>query len=521
MGAQVDPWLQVDDLEGTALYDALGLNPKATVADIKTAYRTLARRAHPDKGGDPGTFGRIQGAYETLIDPQKRAVYDAWAKELQFRYVRSMPAGVPLGGEDILLDEFEHLGLKCNPATQLVITCEVCRRPATKKCWTCAMDICEFCTLKRHWKGTFPLHWPLINSDHMKERLGKRELERKRIEDSKTLALQDPNFRSETQLKDIRAFRLAASEIAARPDARTTFDLRLGRFYMWAQSARAIYIACKVPAGYADRELVIECTHDGLLIQSESSPPLINRLWSFTIDAGKPIESFKTEDNTFCALVIPKGVFGEHWDSVFKGDSTGLRCLQPPYSIFETAEDCIIEVTLPFWTEAEDVCTEITTFGISVKTRSGMTIDRTFWRNKEEEARRRDYVPIEPEQCAWSMDDDVDAHGEKCRVLLLSLARPPATEEEVMYKKGVRQDNRSAQRQGSMHLKGYRLFVEDEDEFGLEDILSGLVYAECGAAYIAPKPWGHEEQPRWARSMADLPDDARIFVEKMMSKRDN
>lgn len=32
------------------------------------------------------------------------------------------------------------------------MTCEVCRRPATKQCWTCGMSICEFCTLKRHWK---------------------------------------------------------------------------------------------------------------------------------------------------------------------------------------------------------------------------------------------------------------------------------------------------------------------------------------------------------------------------------
>lgn len=30
-----------------------------------------------------------------------------------------------LGGEDILLDEFENLGLCCNPLTQLVVTCEV------------------------------------------------------------------------------------------------------------------------------------------------------------------------------------------------------------------------------------------------------------------------------------------------------------------------------------------------------------------------------------------------------------
>ena len=57
------------------------------------------------------------------------------------------------GGEDMLLDEFEGLGLHCEPRTQLVVLCEVCRRPSTKECWTCRMKICDFCTLKRHWKA--------------------------------------------------------------------------------------------------------------------------------------------------------------------------------------------------------------------------------------------------------------------------------------------------------------------------------------------------------------------------------
>ena len=56
------------------------------------------------------------------------------------------------GGEDMLLDEFEGLGLHCEAGTQLVVLCEVCQRPATKECWTCGMKICDFCTLKRHWK---------------------------------------------------------------------------------------------------------------------------------------------------------------------------------------------------------------------------------------------------------------------------------------------------------------------------------------------------------------------------------
>lgn len=56
------------------------------------------------------------------------------------------------GGEGMLLDQLDELGLACDANTQLVVVCEVCSRPATKDCWTCGMKICDFCTLKRHWK---------------------------------------------------------------------------------------------------------------------------------------------------------------------------------------------------------------------------------------------------------------------------------------------------------------------------------------------------------------------------------
>lgn len=44
----------------------LGVAEPADPAAVKQAYRQLAREHHPDRGGDPSTFHRLQGAYERL-----------------------------------------------------------------------------------------------------------------------------------------------------------------------------------------------------------------------------------------------------------------------------------------------------------------------------------------------------------------------------------------------------------------------------------------------------------------------
>ena len=60
-------------------YATLGLNPSASLADIKKAFRQQASLHHPDRNSDaqaPQRFRAVQEAYEILADDAKRQAYD-------------------------------------------------------------------------------------------------------------------------------------------------------------------------------------------------------------------------------------------------------------------------------------------------------------------------------------------------------------------------------------------------------------------------------------------------------------
>lgn len=58
-------------------YDTLGVAETASEKEIKEAFKNLAKKHHPDRGGDEKKFKEINEAYDTLKNPEKRQEYDA------------------------------------------------------------------------------------------------------------------------------------------------------------------------------------------------------------------------------------------------------------------------------------------------------------------------------------------------------------------------------------------------------------------------------------------------------------
>lgn len=83
-------------------YKTLGVPRNATADEIKKAYRKLARKHHPDAGGDEAKFKEINEAYEVLSDDEKRNLYDQYGTANQNQIPQNWAGaqgGNPFGGQ--------------------------------------------------------------------------------------------------------------------------------------------------------------------------------------------------------------------------------------------------------------------------------------------------------------------------------------------------------------------------------------------------------------------------------------
>lgn len=82
-------WEQVD----ADLYQVLGVETAATTEEITLAWRSTAKRLHPDRGGDIDSFQKAEIAYQVLSNPVERGRYDRTrVRQQRYVYAGSSPS---------------------------------------------------------------------------------------------------------------------------------------------------------------------------------------------------------------------------------------------------------------------------------------------------------------------------------------------------------------------------------------------------------------------------------------------
>ncbi len=82
-------------------YETLGVDKKASKEEVKKAFRKLAHKYHPDKGGgDEAKFKEITEAYSVLADDKKRREYDTYGQAFAGSTGSQQAGGSPFGGFD-------------------------------------------------------------------------------------------------------------------------------------------------------------------------------------------------------------------------------------------------------------------------------------------------------------------------------------------------------------------------------------------------------------------------------------
>lgn len=135
----------------TNFYEVLGVNKNSSLEEIKSAYRKLARENHPDKGGNKEKFQKIQEAYDTLYDPEKRNRYDNPVPDFFDTSGGGVPGGMnfPFGGFNININDLFNTGRNIHRKSDYRHKCNITLNDVYKgitKTFNLSRDVqCNFC----------------------------------------------------------------------------------------------------------------------------------------------------------------------------------------------------------------------------------------------------------------------------------------------------------------------------------------------------------------------------------------
>jgi molecular chaperone DnaJ len=162
-------------------YEVLGIERTAAAAEIKTAYRKLARQHHPDVNPDDPSaeekFKEVQEAYDVLSDDRKREVYDRYGHEAAQRGGPGAggPGGFdPFGGFGDIFDVFfggqgAAQGRRAGPQRgadlryDLEVTLEEAYAGVEKPIRIPRIENCDTCSGSGAAPGTKPEKCPVCN----------------------------------------------------------------------------------------------------------------------------------------------------------------------------------------------------------------------------------------------------------------------------------------------------------------------------------------------------------------------
>ena len=116
----VDPHACPEKEADNKLYDALNVPRDASAKEIKKAYRKLALKLHPDKGGNEEEFKKVTHAFEVLSDEVKRSLYDQHGQAALDRLEefagegREVPKDGDLDGKEEVKSQSRLIKLDCS-----------------------------------------------------------------------------------------------------------------------------------------------------------------------------------------------------------------------------------------------------------------------------------------------------------------------------------------------------------------------------------------------------------------------